>query len=231
KRIYRLAIYVLVLITIIKMDSLFLSGYYSVFMITPYQKEAINGLLLSDGHVRAPKGNGNSRMEFTFKVSVLDFINWIKFDVLGSICTKSPPTPYPKSSPTQYWFGTRQLPFITTLHGLWYTLNPLTGKYIKIVPSIVAEAFTGVTLAFWIMGDGFWEANDKTVLLCTESFTEDEVDFLISLLKSELGLVAGKKARGSGYRIRFSRLPDNITRLRDLTLPHMHPLMIYKLGL
>ncbi|OMJ07032.1 hypothetical protein AYI69_g11588 [Smittium culicis] len=111
-------------------------------MLTTYQKCAINGLLLSDGHLKRIKKNslGNSRLEFTFKSEVLDFIIWLKFDVLGNLCTNYPSTPYPKESPTQYWFGSKQLPIFTEYESLWYEYNNL-----------------GVTLAFWIMGDGYWK--------------------------------------------------------------------------
>jgi len=81
------------------------------------------------------------------------------------------------------------------------------------------------------MGDGYWENNSKTVFFCTKSFTEIEVDFLIRILKTKLGLVATKKKRGNNYRIRFSSAGNNLDKLRLLTLEHMHPLTRYKLGL
>lgn len=81
------------------------------------------------------------------------------------------------------------------------------------------------------MGDGYWENDSQTIFLCTESFTEKEVEFLISILKIRLNLVATKKKRGDNYRIRFSSAGNNLDRLRSLTLKHMHPLMVYKLGI
>lgn len=76
------------------------------------------------------------------------------------------------------------------------------------------------------MGDGYWEKDAKTVLLCTESFTKAEVDFLIKVLKERLDLVATNKKRGMGYRIRFSSEKYNLDRLRSLTLEYMHPQMV-----
>jgi hypothetical protein len=81
------------------------------------------------------------------------------------------------------------------------------------------------------MGDGYWENDSQTIFLCTESFTEKEVEFLISILKIRLNLVATKKKRGDNYRIRFSSAGNNLDRLRSLTLKYMHPLMVYKLGI
>lgn len=127
--------------------------------------------------------------------------------------------------PTQYWFGLKSLPLFTDLHKLWYQpskKNGLTNKYIKIVPKYLENQFTEITLAFWIMGDGYWETDSQTIFLCTESFTEAEVDFLIEILKKRLDLKASKKKRGNNFRIRFSSKSDNISRLRLLTLSYMH---------
>jgi hypothetical protein len=123
------------------------------------------------------------------------------------------------------------LPIFTALYPKWYLINTVTGKPVKIVPQYLEEALSGATLAFWIMGDGYWESDAQTTLLCTESFTEAEVDFLIRILKDRLDLVATKKKRGDNYRIRFSSIKGNIDRLRSLTLEHMHPSMVYKLGI
>lgn len=196
------------------------------------KKGALDGLIISDGHLRKSSNKAkNYRMEFTFKAPVLTFINWLKFTVLADYCTNHPITPQPKENPTQYWFCTKSLPIFTVLHPKWYSVNPNSGKLIKVVPEYLKDTLSGVTLAFWIMGDGYWDNDAQTVLLCTESFTEAEVDFLIKLLKERLDLVATKKKRGDNYRIRFSSIKSNLDRLRSLTLEHMHPSMVYKLGI
>jgi len=92
---------------------------------------------------------------------------------------------------------------------------------------LVAENFDEITLAFWIMGDGYW--SEGSIYLCTENFTKDEVNALIKLLHNQLGLVATIKKRGSGARIRFSR--RSISKLRTLVHPHLHPSFYYRLGL
>lgn len=94
--------------------------------------------------------------------------------------------------------------------------------------------FTGIALAFLIMGDGYWDNGQKTIVICTENFTPDEVTRLIDFMKKEFGLIATRQKRkistGIRYRIRFSSAGDNLTILRSLVSPHMHPCMMYKLG-
>lgn len=204
-------------------------------VLTNYQKEAITGLLLSDGHLRNPNNlirpTGNKRLEFTFKESTIDVIRWFKFNVLGSISTLSLPTPWPKDNPKQYWFSTRNHPYFTEIYDIWYQYDNHLQKFIKIVPKSIDVLFTEVSLAFFIMGDGYWDKDAKTVILCTESFKELEVELLIKILKNKYGLLATMKKRGLNYRLRFSGTKNNIEHLRNLVIPNMHPQMLYKLNM
>jgi len=208
-----------------------------------FQKKVITGLLLSDGCLRNPNSHkrktGNYRLHFTFKASVYDFICWLaygKFDVLKDICTDTKPRPYPSFNPSQYSFDSRNLPFFTELHKIWYSYNELSNKYLKIVPNneFLSLYFNEVSLAHCIMGDGYYDNSNKTIVICTECFTYDDVIRLINLLEEKYGLIATAQKRklknGVGYRIRFSSKVDNLDNLRKLIKPHMHPLMLYKLG-
>ena len=90
-------------------------------------------------------------------------------------------TPYPNPSLPQhkekeiqqYSFCTANLPFFTILHGLWYKWDPSLEKYTKVVPKNILSFFTVESLLHWIIQDGYYDGQGrtKTVLLCTESFT------------------------------------------------------------
>lgn len=160
---------------------------------------------------------------------------WLKLMILGSISTLSLPTPWPRLR-TQYWFSTSSLPYFSEIYSEWYVFDDTLGKCLKILPSNILSLFTEVSLAYFIMGDGYWDKDQKTMILCTENFTEVEVQTLIDVIYSKLGLVATKKARRLQpddklcWRIRFSGKSDNIKRLRQLVSPYMHHSMLYKLG-
>jgi NADH-ubiquinone oxidoreductase chain 5 len=49
--------------------------------INSYQKEAILGLILSDGSI----SKSSPRLQFTFKADSYEFCKWLKFNILGSI--------------------------------------------------------------------------------------------------------------------------------------------------
>lgn len=190
-------------------------------IISDYQKQAILGQLLSDGYI----SKTYSRLEFTFKADVWEFCNWLKFDIQGNISTLTYPTPYPKDNPKQYWFSTKVHPYFKELRKEFYINN------LKIIPSNLFHQFTEVSLAFLIMGDGYWDNDSKTVYICTECFTLEEVHIQLNVLRYKYKLVASLKKRNNGFRIRFSSRGNNLLLLRNLVTPHLHKSMLYKLGL
>lgn len=54
---------------------------------------------------------------------------------MAPICTISCPTPWPRDNPTQYWFSSKRLSYLSELHLLWY--KEIDGKYLKILPLIL----------------------------------------------------------------------------------------------
>ena len=189
--------------------------------ITSYQKEAIIGLLLSDGYIEG------KILKFTFKTGHLEFIKWLKFNILGSICSLK--EPYPKINPTQYTFSTLSFNYFKKLRLKWY-IESYKG-YIKIIPFDLYKYFTAVSLAFLIMGDGYWCNNSKTIYICTESFTLKEIHILLFILRYKFKLVASITKKNNRFRIRFSSRYNNLKLLRSLVINHFHPIMKYKLGI
>jgi len=114
--------------------------------------------------------------------------------------------------------------------------NESIKKYTKIVPLDLQDSLTSIGLAHWIMGDGYWDKSDKTLLLCTDNFTLSEVEFLIKVLKINFNLDSSIKKRiksngGICWRIRFSRKNRNILNLIRLVKPHIIPSLYYKLNI
>jgi len=155
--------------------------------------------------------------------------------LLGNVSTSTAPTPYPRENPTQYWFSTCSHAFFTELRSVWYVSNLKKHKLVhtKILPTqdYLDSFFTEVSLAHAIMGDGYWENDSQTILICTENFTLEEVRVFIEFLDKRLGLKATTKKRKECYRLRFSSANNNLILLRIMVTPYMHPSMLYKLGI
>jgi len=79
------------------------------------------------------------------------------------------------------------------------------------------------------MDDGYFNTRDKTITLCTDSFTPMEIDNLISVLECNFNLGCRTERKNDKFRIviRGSSLPKVI----ELTQPFFHSSMLYKLGL
>lgn len=212
--------------------------FLSRFIIPKKVWEVITGELLGDGHLRYDpinKPNINGRLEFTFSADIRHYVDYLKFDVLSPICTKSPPTGWPNivqskesKKVTQYWFSSKRMSLISDLHRLWY--KSVDGKYVKVLPKNLENMLTPRAIAHWIMGDGYFSGS---VLICTDNFTKDEVSQLIDTLDRKFFLKAYLRERKlkdrSVWRIYISK--SSLDDLKKLILPFFIPEMLYKLGI
>ena len=90
---------------------------------TNYQKQVILGLILSNASIPI----SSNRLTLTFKKDHLEFTTWLKFSILGSLSSLTPPTPL--VNPTQYWIGTRTNTYFKKLREQWYNTQK-----VKIIP-------------------------------------------------------------------------------------------------
>jgi LAGLIDADG DNA endonuclease family len=81
------------------------------------------------------------------------------------------------------------------------------------------------------MDDGSLNKTKGNLVLCTDSYSKEDVLYLISILESKFnlscGLIEYKKNRS--YRIRINK--SSIPHLIQLTKPYIISSMYYKLGL
>lgn len=91
--------------------------------------------------------------------------------------------------------------------------------------------FSEISLAYWIMDDGYFDSHDrtKTLLICTESITKEECIILQSVLV-KLNIKSTLKVRdkvNNKYRIRISKTSTD--RVIFLVKPYRHIDFLYKL--
>jgi len=192
-------------------------------------KETLLGSLLGDGYLEMGERASNARFRITQSLKHEHYL-FLLFGVFSQFCLSSPRLDkyFDKRTNKEYsrWvFTTRSLPLFTEFHSLFY----LNG--IKIVPSIIFKLLTPLALAHWIQQDGSFNKASGGLTLCTDSFTESEVQLLISVLQIKFGLKCSiQKAPNKGqYRIYIWARSMNT--LRNLVKSHFHSSMLYKLGL
>ncbi len=84
------------------------------------------------------------------------------------------------------------------------------------------------------MGDGFFIPDKAVVVWCTESFTKEELEVLITALYSKFEIKSTLNKRISstgteGWRIRISK--KSMGKLTTLVSPFFVPELLYKLGI
>nr|YP_009710758.1 LAGLIDADG endonuclease type 2 [Amanita thiersii]QFZ98706.1 LAGLIDADG endonuclease type 2 [Amanita thiersii] len=200
----------------------------------------ITGNMLGDGSISlSKKTKGQGKFSMTMDVYSLNYLHHLDQDVYSQL-TNTKIYPYPNillphhkgKEITQYHFKTRTHPLYTALHSLWYNRDN-DNKFIKIVPLNITEMLSEISLAYWLMDDVYFDSygRAKTVILCTESFTEEECIILQSLLE-KLNIKSTLKVRNkikNKYRIIISK--TSMDRVISLVNPYMHKDFIYKLGI
>jgi LAGLIDADG DNA endonuclease family len=108
------------------------------------------------------------------------------------------------------------------------TDRKLQVRYVKMVPSDIDQFLDPVALAYWYMDDGhFYQAN-KSIILCTDNFTDQGVEILISALQTKFGIDCKKVYSRKNPQIRVSVLGSNT--FLKLVKPYLLKLYAYKLG-
>src|SRR5579871_5564353 len=145
-------------------------------------KELIIGRILGDSYLEITKGCINARMTFNHSTKQKEYIFHL-YDQLKEL-TKTPPKlfSYILNSKTYetYKFNTLNYTFLTELYKIFYVNN------IKIIPLNIEEYLSSRALAYWAMDDGYKQGS--CFVLSTDSFTKEEVELLITVLKTKFDL-------------------------------------------
>jgi len=218
-------------------------------------QQVLHGSMLGDGSAQRIGPNRNARLGYTFGTVNLEYAEWLHrlFVTLG-YCNLKPlkaTKHFHASSQTWYehvTFNTFAFVSLTELHSMYYrpaTLEEITRQsksgnnflFTKRIPLNIADLLTSdLTLAVWIMDDGFFDIYDGRIKLATHSFTKDEIELLINALKLNFNLEfqshqarISKHTGNIHYNLVLSKkqVPDFVARVK----PHMLPCMWYKIGL
>jgi hypothetical protein len=163
----------------------------------------ITGLQLGDSTIQLIGKNARLRICMKDKA----FVDHIYFKALGIVGAE----PYQSKSIIEpsgntritYQFQTYTLPYLTEQYSLWY--KRVEGENVKIIPSNIRELLTPLAFAYWLAGDGSFNQLYGCIIICTDSFTRDEVDLLRSALLDNFGNNSTRNViRPNQYRIRIS---------------------------
>ena len=191
-------------------------------VLTQRQKEILIGTLLGDAHLE--KNGRYSRVRVDHYSKHREYIYWLAQELLPFSLKPRQIFETDKRNGKRYsrWhFSTKSLPIFEEFRKLFY------GGKRKIIPSLLAELISPLSLAIWYMDDGFRRRDSRGFYLCTSSFTEGEQNFIQETLKTQFKLLTrvhhqhelGRIFIPSAYADRFN----------DLIKPFVLPVFHYKL--
>ena len=177
------------------------------------QFEIVVGSLLGDAYlVKTTRG-------YAFRVNhglaQKAYVDW-KYSELEEFTNSKP-----RQSGKCYYFRTVSHPSFLELQEIFYDENR------KIIPCQLEEWLSPLVLAVWLMDDGTKEGNQ--VRINTQSFSREENEMLIDILKAKLGIVATLNRDKNYYRLRVSA--NSMQHVKHIVAPHFIPSMHYKLSL
>lgn len=212
----------------------YVRSYRSKTTLPKYLHEVLIGLLLSDGSLERSSITSAARLSVIFGLKHASYFFHL-YNLFEPYVGTSPDvtTVYNKKTKSDNMiikFKTQSLPLFVYYYNMFYKLNSSTGGFVKCIPANIEELMTPVVLAHLIMGDGNIKLPDHIIRIYTNSFTKEEVERLASAINSKLNiLIRAVHDRNGQYILVISK--DQLTKVRDLVLPYMHPSMYYKLGI
>lgn len=199
--------------------------------------DAAVGQLLGDAYADKSSPTSNTRLSWSFGSNYKPyamfiaelFKDFINSDVYAvNVKAKKDGNYY-----GNYRLKTLTLPVFNNLHKLFYELDPVTNKYVKVVPKCINDLISSIRLAHLIMSDGGYSKSRNLVRIFSYSFTyNDNIKLAESI--TNLGVKATvmkdrvNKDGKDQYIILISS--SQLDRLRKLVLPHIHTSIYYRVG-
>jgi hypothetical protein len=195
--------------------------------LSPYQFQALIGLILGDVHVLRKSSRYNTSLCFEQSLAHESYLFHL-YNIVKNLVATYPMSPKRKPHKVtgkiypSLKFSTLTFPFLNVFHELFYS----KGK--KSVPQNISEYFTEISFAYWIMDDGVKAV--KGLKLCTESYEYADMLILIDMLKTKFNIHSHPQKRGViGWRLYIAG--SQMDKVRNLVKPHMRDDMLYKIGL
>lgn len=210
-----------------------LKSYKDSLVLTNNMRGIIVGLLLGDANLqtltrdgktwrlRIIQGGDNHYEYIQHLRTVLD--PWTNMDVGSNHETTKNDKVYNK-----WYFNTLTFSQFAELGTAFYPVN-YNNKRTKVIPTQIKDWITDKSLAYWFIDDGSRKWGDRVsgVRFCSESFTKDEINLLISILNEKFNIIGTANKDSKGWRINIST--KSYDKFYDLVQPYVIPSMAYKL--
>ncbi len=178
-------------------------------------------MILGDAYLQ-PTGKRNARLRVEHSGDQKEYIFW-KYELLKNFMQSKPKlirryNPHWKKWYSYYRCQTHSSPILGRLRRRFYRDSR------KTVPENIERLLKSpLTLAIWVMDDGYLYKRDGHLFLYLPPYTQEEVERLIMALRHNFGLEAKYKEKKGGreHYLYFDR--ENTRRLIEIIKPHLIP--------
>ena len=193
--------------------------------------EIITGSLLGDGMMSNYKytdnsaTNRNSKLAINHSIKQKDYVDFKK-ELIERNCKcyiksylKIDNRPKWKDS-ISYEVETLQNNSFNKYRDIWYP------KGVKIIPKTLTK-LTPLIMAIWFQDDGY-RCESSGYVLCTNGFTINDVEYLISILETQYNLKCVLRLSSKHHPMIYIR-SESVIEFNDLIMPFMCKSMMYKI--
>jgi len=192
--------------------------------LSDLQKEILPGILLGDAHLETQNSGKTFRLKFEQSSGHKDYLFHL-YDEFEDWVRTAPKEKLKRSSgreSSNWYFQTLSH---ASLRFYGHQFYP-AGK--KVVPKSIEKMLSPTGLAYWYMDDGSIKSKEsKGVIFNTQSFSEQDVVRLASILERKFGLKAKLRKQKDGPQIYVSG--QSFETFLELVEPHIISSMKYKL--
>lgn len=196
----------------------------SGFNLTSEQKFLIFGTLLGDGSIEKRKKNPRLRIDHTS--SQKEYVFW-KYNILRNIATREPHILEEKDKRSgkifsRWYFSTKAIPELDFYHQLFYRNGRKT-----ILNKIINHFHNPLSLAVWLMDDGYKRNDCDALRLSTDCFSYEENLILQKCLSVNFGISSTIHRKGKAWNIYIPS--SQMKSVRSLLDSYIISTMKYKL--
>jgi hypothetical protein len=191
---------------------------------TTEQKSLILGTLLGDGCLE--KRYANTRLRIDHAVAQKDYVFW-KYSILGAFATQPPHELHDRDNRTdevfcRWYFATSVMPELNFYYQSFYQDRK------KVIREDIKQYFDQpLSLAAWLMDDGYKRNDCDALRISTDCFSHEEHIILQECLDSNFGIQSTLHRKGNALNIYIPT--TQMKRVRAMLDPYIIPSMKYKL--
>jgi hypothetical protein len=215
-----------------KLSNGFLTKEQRAAITIPQAKEEILvGLALGDLSMKrhqAKTKTANPVLLFEQGLIHKDYLLHL-YGIFQDFCTTPPkisdrlPSKVTGKTYSRIRFQTVSLPCFNNLFDSFYS------EGIKTIPSNIGQLVTPLALCYWLCDDGSYCKTTSRIIICTDSFSLEEVNLLANILNDKWNFECYVNKYGNNYRIRIPK--KSLAKVQVLLRDIMPSMMLYRIGL